>query len=366
MSSEGKGLVNMRSAKAVLFSLLLLLALACGSEAPASPSTPLPAAVPPTLTPAPTATPAAPATPLPAPTAALSISSGPRTQASPTPAAVATPTRAPAPSPTPVLFPYTVTDSNGNQVTFDAPPERIVAYDSAAVEVLFAIGQGHRVVGTHSFVSYPPEVASIPKVGDAFNIDIEAVVALKPDLVYVFYDRFLPDLERAGLKVLYVRTVSDDFRKVADHIRMWGRITGSPAQAEAVAADFEARIRQIEDIMAPYAAGPSIFQDVGGLWTPGPDTLVGQVFSLLKLQNIAHDVSGYVQLSPEVVVQRDPQVIIAADRQAILDNPAFSNLLAVRNNAVYELPSNALDVAGPRFVEGIEELARLVYPALFR
>ncbi len=354
----------MRSFRTILFSLALLLALACGSEAPAAPSTPLPAEAPPTLTPAPTATPAAPATPLPAPTAAMPISSAPRAQASPTPAVVATPTS--TPSPTPVLFPYTVTDSNGRQVSFDAPPERIVAYDSAAVETLFAIGQGHRVVGTHSFVSYPPEVASIPKVGDAFNIDIEAVVALRPDLVYVFYDRFVPDLERAGLKVLYLQTVSDDFRKVADHIRMWGRITGSPAQAEAVAADFEARVQRVEDVMAPYASGPSIFQDVGGLWTPGPDTLVGQVFSLLKLQNIAHDVSGYAQLSPEVVVERNPQVIIASERQAILDNPAFSNVLAVRNNAVYELPSNALDVAGPRFVDGIEELARLVYPALFR
>ena len=267
--------------------------------------------------------------------------------------------------PEPALFPYHVTDSNGNTVTFEAPPERIVAIDSAVVEILFAIGQGHRVVGTHKFVSYPPQTKDIPRVSDASNIDIEATVALEPDLVFIFSDGLLPDLERAGLKVLYVKSLSDDFRKVADNIRMWGRITGSPDAAQATAARFEVRIRDIERKLEGRESGATVFQDQGTLWTTGPDTLMGQVFSLLNLENIAGDVSGYAQLSPEVIVERDPEIVIASFSDEISGNSAFKDLAAVRNGRVLVLSSDALSIAGPRFVDGIEEIARWVYPELF-
>ena len=298
------------------------------------------------------------------------IPAGPALTATQTPpsAAVSTATPAPPATPTPTIipaqFPYTVTDSRGTDVTFEKPPERIVAFDSAVVEILFAIGEGDRVVGTHSFVSHPPEVESIPRVGDAFNMNIEATVGLDPDLVFVFSDGSIASLENAGLKVLYQKNLEEDFPNVAEKIRLWGRITGSPAAAEEIAADFEARVRKIRASLAQAGEGPSVFQDVGGLWTPGPNTLVGEVFDLLKLRNIAHDVSGYAQLSPEVIVQRNPDIIIAVDPEAITGNSAFKEVLAVRNGRVYKPSSDALDVAGPRFVEGIEELAALVYPSL--
>ena len=89
------------------------------------------------------------------------------------------------------------------------------------------------------------------------------------------------------------------------------------------------------------------------------------MFDLLKLRNIAHDVSGYAQLSPEVIVERNPQIIITGEPESLTDNPTFQNVLAVRNGHIFGLQSTLLSVAGPRFVEGIEELARLVYPGIF-
>ncbi len=298
--------------------------------------------------------------PTPAAPATVPAAATPPPQA---PTATAVPTVTPEPAT--AQFPVTVMDSNGQEVTFEKPPERIVAFDSAAVETLFAIGEGHRVVGTHDFVSYPPETAEIPKLGSAFNINIEATVALNPDLVFVFSDGFLSDLERASLKVLYQESLSDDFRKVADNIRMWGRITGAVERAEDVAAQFEARVAKLEEVMASREAGPSVFQDEGDLWTPGPDTLIGEVFNLLKLQNIAHDVSGYAQLSPEVVVARKPQIIIATFGDKISDNPAFADLPAVKDKRILVPSSDALSIAGPRYIDGVEELAKWVYPGLF-
>lgn len=175
----------------------------------------------------------------------------------------------------------------------------------------------------------------------------------------------MESLTNAGLKVLYLESLNDDFTKVADNIRLWGRIVGNPDAAEREAKKFEQRVDAIRANLASQGEGPSVFQDVGGLWTPGPDTLVGEVFDLLRLQNVAHDVTGYAQFSPEQVVERNPEIIIAADPQAILDTPAFKEVEAVKNGKVITLENDPLSVAGPRFVDGIETVAKAAYPDLF-
>ncbi|MCH7744785.1 MAG: ABC transporter substrate-binding protein [Chloroflexi bacterium] len=346
--------------------IVLLVVLACGQAAtPDAPVTPLPAAAVPTIASAAISQAAQPATPFPAqlaPTVAPLPTPMPTVSAAPTP--VSTPT--PEPTAVPVLFPYTVIDSLGREVIFEKPPERIVAFDSAPVEILFAIGEGQRVAGTHDFVSYPPEADDVPRVGGAFNMNIEATLALEPDLVFIFFDRFLVDLERAGLKVLYLKTLNQDFTKIADTIRVWGRIVGSPAPADELADDFERRVEKVRETMEPYASAMTVFQDEGGLWTPGQDTLIAEVFELLKFRNIANDVSGYVQLSPEVIVERNPQIIIASYGDTISDNPAFRDVLAVRNKRIFIPSSDALSIAGPRYIDGIEELAKWAYPGIFR
>ena len=92
---------------------------------------------------------------------------------------------------------------------------------------------------------------------------------------------------------------------------------------------------------------------------------MGGVFDLLKLENIAHDISGYAQMSPEAIVDRDPQIVLTPDPESFTGNEAFKDVSAVREGRVFSLPSDTLSVAGPRFVQGIEELAKLAYPELF-
>ena len=355
---------------ALVLSVIVAIVACSGAppQAPQPPEAPAPpaAAVQP-VPQDPGPSPAAAQPPLPAePPAPPAPPEPPEPPPSPTP----TPTRRQiadaAPTAIPATFPVTVMSADGREVVFDEPPERIVAFDSAAVEILFAIGAGDRIAATHAFVSYPPETAEIPRVGDAFNMDIEAVVDLEPDLVYVFFPTFVEDLDRVGLKALYIPSLSQDFRKVSDNIRLWGQIVGSPNEAELVARDFEDRVKAIEDVMEPFGQGLSVFQNVGGFWTPGRGTLVHEVFDLLKLENIASDIEGYAQISPEVIVEKDPDVIISGSVEAVEGEAALSNVRAVRNGAIYVPSTDALSIAGPRFVEGIEDLARWVYPGLFR
>jgi len=263
-------------------------------------------------------------------------------------------------------FPVTIIARDGNEIVFNKAPERIIAYDAAAVETIFAIGQGHRIIGTHSWVSYPVEVENIEKIGDAFNMNIERILDLDPDLVFLFYPTFKEELEKAGLKVLLLESIDDDLMKMANTFRTWGQITGAVNKAEILAKNFEARIVEIQLILDPYHSGPSIFQDVGDLWTPGNNTLMGNVFQLLKLKNIAHDVDNYGQLSPEIIIDRNPQIIISSTPALLYQNPAFNKLLPIKNKSIFKPNNDYLGISGPRFILGLEELANEFYPGLFK
>ncbi|MDA2934983.1 ABC transporter substrate-binding protein [Acidobacteria bacterium AH-259-D05] len=271
-------------------------------------------------------------------------------------------------TPTPLPLPLSLTDSNGDVVTLQAPPKRIVALDSAAVEILFALKEGDRVVGTHGFVSYPPEVKKIEKVGDAFNLNFEKVTELQPDLIYVFFDRFVPELKSLGMTVLYLQPPTT-LEEVARRMRMWGQIVDRPEAAEALAREFEQSIDIVRQVVAAVKKGPRVFHYVAPeLWTLGAGTLANEVYTLLKAENIFADLTGSQQVSPEAIVARDPQVIISFPRHgpALLKAyPALQKLSAVKQGKLFVLNSAVLSIGGPRLVQGIEQVAKIFYRGLF-
>jgi len=261
--------------------------------------------------------------------------------------------------------PITISDSLNREIQFTNPPERIIAFDSAAVEILFSIGEGKRIVGTHDFVSFPPETASIPKVGDAFNMNLESVIELNPDLVFVFSPTHIQNLEKAGLKVLYIESRQSGLREISKDILMWGEIVGSKSQAAAISKDFEEKTISIQNKIASQEQNFSVFQDIGGFWTPGNDTLMNDVFNLLNLSNIAFDINGYQQIGVETIVERNPDIILASDVSVYTANSNFSNLAAGTNGRIIELNDESLSIAGPRFITGVTNLAKAIYPEIF-
>ena len=264
-----------------------------------------------------------------------------------------------------VEYPIAIMSSDNEIVTFSSPPTRIIALDSSAVEILFDIGESEKVVATHAFATHPKPVADIPKVGDAFNLDLEAIVALEPDLVFVFYENNTEPLLNLGLKVLYIKTLDHDFEKTTELMKMWGRITNNMPGATKSIKTFNENVESITQEVDSVIEGPRIFQDVGGLWTPGKNTLVNEVFNLLKADNIAKEIEGYAQISPEIIVEKNPEIILTPNPQLFLDNQAYENVSAVKNGKVYSLESDSLSVPGPRFPNGIREIGALIYPEKF-
>ena len=272
------------------------------------------------------------------------------------------------PDPKPGLYPVIVVAGDGETIVFEEPPDRIVALDSAAVEILFALGEGNRIVGTHDFVQYPKETAAIPRVGSAFSINLEQIMALEPDLVYTFFSAPVNDLNELGVQVLF-QEAPVSLYGVAERIITWGSIIGQQDEALILAQEFISAIDETEDLLLGSGQAPRIFHDEGpGLWTTGSGSLANEMYSLLKAKNIFDDVEGYVQVTAEEIVARDPEVIISVHEQGIeifKTNPAFSALDAVLNNRIYFINGDLVSIAGPRLIDGIDQIASKFYPELF-
>jgi iron complex transport system substrate-binding protein len=262
-------------------------------------------------------------------------------------------------------YPLIITGSNEKNIIFKKSPKKIIAFDSAAVEIIYEIGAGDKIIGTHSFVNFPESVNNIEKVGDAFNLNIESVINLEPDLFYIFFEQYIDQLENNKIQVLYQKSLNGNFESIPERIIMWGKILNKNQEALNSANSFKTRLNNIKIFFNNYSGGPTVFYDTGSLWTPGHDTLIGQTLDLLKLHNIAKDISGYKQYSKELIIQKNPQIIITSSPEYFANSSEFKNLTAVKNKRIITINQELLSVAGPRFIDGIEELGVAIYSPIF-
>jgi iron complex transport system substrate-binding protein len=274
-------------------------------------------------------------------------------------------------------FPLTLTGSDGRAITLTGPAQRIVSFSPAHTEILFAIGAGGRVVGVDDFADYPPQVKELPRVGYS-TINVEKVVGLQPDFVFAAtrQRRFVPELEQAGLTVLY-REEPATVEGIFEHIRVLGQVTGNEAQAEELIAQMRRRIEAIQAKLAPVQQGPRVFYELTPeLYTAGPKSFIGDVFRMLKAQNIAEGIDQpFPQLSQETLIARDPQVIVLADAatyglgkespDTVKARPGWSTISAVKEGRIIEIDSSLVSRPGPRIVDGLETLAKALYPERF-
>lgn len=315
----------------------------------------------------PPATPAtpAPATATPAPAAATATATA-------TPTATATAT--PEPTPTePPAFPITIVDSDGVEVTLEAAPQRIISYSPGATEILFAVGAGDRVIAADEFSDYPPETADLEKLAYS-SPDPEPALALTPDLV-IMASRQRDQVEQfrgLGMTVLFIDS-GNSLDEVFETIEQFGRITGNREQATDLVASMRARIDAVTDAIASVEEGPrTFFELTADLYTVGPETFVGNVLTLAKAQNIATGASSpFPQLTAEAVIAADPEVVLLADGEwgesleTVCARPGWDATTACINERVHPVDGDLTSRPGPRVVEGLEEIAKLLYPDLF-
>jgi len=277
-------------------------------------------------------------------------------------------------------FPLQLTDTLGRQVTLKALPQRIVSLAPSNTERLFAVGAWSTVVGVSTADTYPPEVATVPKVGGFVpkSISIETIVSLKPDLVLAAGELQRPAieaLERLGIAVVAIEDPKN-FGEVYAAITMVGRLTGHEQQASQVVEAMQTRLVRVQQAIAalPQDKRVTVFYEVYDepLMTVGPSTIIGQMVEMAGGINVFADLQGrYPQVSSEEVVKRNPGCILglkghklALTAMRIRQRPGWQHITAVQRNCIHLLDDDTVVRPGPRLAEALEAIARALYPEL--
>lgn len=258
-----------------------------------------------------------------------------------------------------------VQDDEGNKVTLDKPAQRVVSLAPHVTELLFAAGGGGKVVGVVDYSDYPPEAKALPRVGSHRQIDLERLIALKPDLLVVWLHggaaRQLEPLRRLGIPVY----LSEPHR-VADigpTLRRMGQLLGTEAEAGRSADAFDRRLAAIE---SRYASRPpvKVFYQVWDrpLYTLNGSHTASDAIRICGGQNIfaALPVTAPT-VTVEAVLQENPEVIVSGNRpsqeSAGLEAwKQYPSLLAARRGNLVTIDADQLVRPGPRILDGTAAL----------
>ena len=243
--------------------------------------------------------------------------------------------------------------------------QRIVALAPHIVENLFAIGAGKKIVGTVEYADYPEQALEIPRIGGHHGIQLEKLLALKPDLVIAWKEgnkkADLEKLEKLGIKVVYSAT--NDLTKISEQLIEFGELTGYKQQAIQVARDFDKRLNKLVALYREDASLDVFYQ----LW-PEPmmsvnkNTMIHQVLSICKVRNVfANSRTDYPQISIENVLKFKPQVIVLPNErtQQSVNHTNWQDwpqIPAVLHQQFIEVNADLLHRFSVRTLDGVEHL----------
>lgn len=272
----------------------------------------------------------------------------------------------------------TLVDDQGREVTVPGDPQRIVSLGAPITEILFALDLGSRVVATDDYSDYPQEAVALPKVGAPWpGFDTSIILDHDPDLVLSSAGAVVQQLE-PYVPVFVVQP--SDIQGVMDSILQIGDITGREKQARALVDSLRARVDAVAAATAdlPAAQRPTVFYEVDATdperpYTAGAGTFQDELVRLAGGTNIAGGTSGWYQISLEAIVDADPDLLILEDYQFGVSvesvgarSPAWAGLSAVKEGRVCPIEDPDLTARyGPRIVDGLEMLARMLHPGLF-
>ena len=247
-------------------------------------------------------------------------------------------------------------------------PQRIVCLTAETAEVLWRLGAWERVVGVSGYTTRPPEARQKPRIGGFTSINIEKVLALKPDLVLSFSDLqadIVKELIHRGCNVLALnqRSLSEMFSAIL----LLGGVIGKEAEAAALVQELQQEMEAVAAQAARFPYRPRVFFEE---W---PDPLIAGIQWVSEIVSLAGGEDIFPELrdqpsaknrilDPDAVRARDPQVVLASwcgkkvQMRRILERPGWDNVEAIRNGQVYEVPSGVILQPGPVLVEGLQQI----------
>jgi iron complex transport system substrate-binding protein len=231
------------------------------------------------------------------------------------------------------------------------------------------------------YTNYPADMATKPKItdGQTFNLNVEAIVALKPDLVLGYGDYFKSDEQKLlAAKISVVDLPVATLESALTEIRLVGQLTHADQKAQQVVTGLQQRIDAVKHKVAGKPTVSVYMEDGtynGQFATFGKGSFGDELIQDAGGANIFGsdgDSGGYPNVSAESIISANPQVIVlvegvqnGGDPAAIAARPGWSAIAAVQQQHVYALDSDIFSRPGPRLVDALEQLAKVLHPELF-
>ncbi|MEP7243366.1 MAG: cobalamin-binding protein [Gammaproteobacteria bacterium] len=267
------------------------------------------------------------------------------------------------------LSAITVADDAGRKLTLPHVPRKIISIAPGATEMLFAAGAGKRVIATVEFSDEPPEARNVPRIGDSNAIDMERVVALRPDVV-VIWEGGSNIAQVAQLEKLGVPLYRQKVEKLSDlpaSLRRLGVLAGTQSVAEKAAANVESRLTQLARTYGGRA-NISVLLEVWNrpVYTVGGTHMMSDALHLCGATNVFGDLKSQgPAVDIEAIIARNPDVIVAvappgAAKDWLEDWKRFASLEAVRNKGLIPFEDQRLSRLGPSAVGATEALCKAI------
>ena len=262
---------------------------------------------------------------------------------------------------------FVIVDDNGDQVTLNKPAQRIVVLAPHSSELLFEIGAGDLLVGAVDYSDYPEAAKKVPRVGGYTGLNIDAIFALKPDLIIYWNEgnnaREVKKLRDLGFTLYSSNPTS--FEGIAHGLRQYGKLTGRSLAAEQQAKKFESKVAELRN-QYQHKQQKSVFYQVWHqpLTTQGKGTFINHAIELCGGVNVFADLSiDAPQVSVEAVLERNPDLIVASgmgkERPEWLDDwQKYPFLKAVKNKSLFHIHPDLFHRPTSRFLIGTEMLCK--------
>ncbi|MEM7263419.1 MAG: ABC transporter substrate-binding protein [Planctomycetota bacterium] len=274
-----------------------------------------------------------------------------------------------------------VLDALGRTVLLEAPPRRIVSLAPSNTEIVFALGLGDRLVGRDSLSDFPAAAAKVPSIGAMYpDPNFESIAVKKPDLILAAGTTRRATVQAlAGLGyTVYAASNATRLDDVFRDIATIGKLVGADDQAAKLLSSMKTRVDNVRSAVRD-ASPPRVFYEMDAgdpakPWTAGPGSFVDELVGIAGGTNIGRaGRKQYFQLSLEVLLIQDPEVIILGSTKYGGVTPAgvekrvgWNAMQALKDDRVHAFDDDLVSRPGPRVVDGVETLAKLLHPDRFR
>lgn len=265
-------------------------------------------------------------------------------------------------------YPLTVTDYIGTEMTIEKEPEKIVSISPSCTEILYELGLGDKIVGVSNWCTYPKEAQSVEKIGDTMSANVERIIELDADIMFVSGQSAADAVSALGAADIPVYSIGaenlDDIYKSISNI---GIVTNTCDRADEIVTSMKQQAEALKDEFGKYEK-KRVFLDFGDLYSSSKKDYLGNSLSMINAENIALDFDySSPQLSAETVIDKNPQVyIVFSSEKEFVKPDGFDKIDAFKNGEVYYIDytdpvTDMISRDGPRFVKGLETLGNMIH-----